>query len=60
LALKTPGFALKALGLPFSLALQELDLAFIPGLQARHGAGPAHLASPRSALSTMAPTITRS
>jgi hypothetical protein len=63
-ALKVPGlpfsFERKVPGLLFSFELEELNLPFIPGRQAREAIGPALLASPRSASSTMAPTITRS
>ena len=36
----------QAPGLPFSFEFQELDLPFIPGRQAREGAGPGLLAYP--------------
>jgi hypothetical protein len=39
-------FAVKAPGLPFSFALKELDLPFIPGSQALKGAGPVLLTQP--------------
>ena len=46
LALKAPSFALKAPGLPFSLALKDLDLPSIPGSQALESAGPVLLSQP--------------
>ena len=46
LALKAPGFALKAPGLTFSLALKELDLPLIPSRKTLEGAGPVLLTQP--------------
>jgi hypothetical protein len=46
LGLPAPRFALKTPGLPFTLALKELDLPLIPGSQTLHGAGPVLLAQP--------------
>jgi hypothetical protein len=46
LALKAPGFALKASGLSFSLALKELDLPLIPSRKTLEGAGPVLLTQP--------------